>query len=60
VAVRSPAGALIFHKRAGQHFAEPSETPDELTAQLQIGIGSHKDSDTHSKAEARKSEVSSI
>src|SRR5438046_1845452 len=33
VAVRSPAGALIFHKRAGQHFVEPSETPDELTAQ---------------------------
>jgi hypothetical protein len=42
VAVRSPAGALILHKRAGQHFAEQSETSDELTAQLQIGIASHK------------------
>jgi hypothetical protein len=33
LAARSPAGALIFRKRAGQHFAEPSETPDQLTAQ---------------------------
>ena len=40
--------ATAFHKRAGQHFAEPSETPDELTAQPQIGIGSHKDSDKRS------------
>jgi len=36
VAVRSPAGTLIFHKRAGQHVAEQSETPDESTAQLKI------------------------
>lgn len=43
VAVRSPAGAFILHKRAGQHFAESSETSDELTARLQIGIASHKD-----------------
>jgi hypothetical protein len=42
VTVRSPAGASILHKRAGQHFAEPCETSEELTAGLQIGIASHR------------------
>ena len=45
VTVRPSARAFILHKRAGQHFAEKSETADEFTAGLEIGIASHKDRD---------------
>jgi hypothetical protein len=53
VAVRSSAGTLVFHKRAGQHFAEQSETAEESAAQLKIWIAGHNH---HSKTEARKVE----
>jgi hypothetical protein len=55
VTVRSSAGTLVFHKRAGQHFAEQPETAEESAAQLKIWIAGHNH---HSKTKARKAELS--
>jgi len=38
MAVGPTAGALTFDKRAGQHFAERTQTPNESAAPFQIGV----------------------
>ena len=38
MAVGPTAGALAFDKRAGQHFAERTKTPDESASQFQVGV----------------------